>query len=100
MSLFISYNREQKDFADKIESSIRSVCPILRDTNDIAPWGNIEEFMNRIRQAEYAVLLISDEYLKSINCMYEACQLYKDVNDSVPSSVEFVIRSIAPNNSR
>lgn len=80
MSLFISYNREQKDFADKIESSVRSVCPILRDTNDIAPWGNIEEFMNRIRQAEYAVLLISDEYLKSINCMYEACQLYKDVN--------------------
>lgn len=80
MSLFISYNREQKDFADKIESSVRTVCPILRDTNDIAPWGSIEEFMNRIRQAEYAVLLISDEYLKSINCMYEACQLYKDVN--------------------
>jgi hypothetical protein len=41
MSLFISYNREQKDFADKIESSVRSVCPILRDTNDIAPWGNM-----------------------------------------------------------
>lgn len=49
MSLFISYNREQKDFADKIESSVRTVCPILRDTNDIAPWGSIEEFMNRIR---------------------------------------------------
>jgi hypothetical protein len=80
MSLFISYNREQKDFADKIEFSVRTVCPVLRDTNDIAPWGSIEEFMNRIRQAQYAVLLISDEYLKSINCMYEACQLYKDVN--------------------
>lgn len=80
MSLFISYNREQKDFADKIESSVHTVCPVLRDTNDIAPWGSIEEFMNRIRQADYAVLLISDEYLKSINCMYEACQLYKDVN--------------------
>ncbi|QRN85822.1 DUF1837 domain-containing protein [Clostridia bacterium] len=80
MSLFISYNREQKDFADKIESSVRTVCTVLRDTNDIAPWASIEEFMNRIRQAKYAVLLISDEYLKSINCMYEACQLYKDVN--------------------
>jgi hypothetical protein len=80
MSLFISYNRGQKDFADKIESSIRMVCPVLRDTNDIAPWGSIEEFMNRIRQAEFAVLLISDEYLKSVNCMYEACQLYRDVN--------------------
>ena len=80
MSLFISYNREQKNFADKIESSVRTVCPVLRDTNDITPWGSIEEFMNRIRQADYAVLLISDEYLKSINCMYEACQLYKDVN--------------------
>ena len=80
MSLFISYNREQKDFADKVESSVRTICPVLRDTNDIAPWGSIEEFMNRIRKADYAVLLISDEYLKSINCMYEACQLYKDVN--------------------
>ena len=36
--------------------------------------------MNRIRQADYTVLLISDEYLKSVNCMYEACQLYRDVN--------------------
>lgn len=80
MSLFISYNREQNDFADKIESSVCTVCPVLRDTNDIAPWGSIEEFMNRIRQAEYAVLLISDEYLKSVNCMYEACQLYRDIN--------------------
>lgn len=80
MSLFISYNREQKDFADKIESSVRTACPVLRDTNDIAPWGSIEEFMNRIRQADFAVLLISDEYLKSINCMYEACQLYRGVN--------------------
>lgn len=80
MSLFISYNREQKDFADKIESSIRTVCPVLRDINDISPWGSIEEFMNRIRQADYAILLISDEYMKSINCMYEACQLYKDAN--------------------
>jgi hypothetical protein len=80
MSLFISYNREQKDFADKIENSVCSVCPVLRDTNDIAPWGSIEEFMNRIRQADYAVILISDAYLRSINCMYEACQLYKDTN--------------------
>lgn len=80
MSLFISYNREQKSFADEIESSVSTVCPVLRDTNDIAPWGSIEEFMKRIRKADYAVLLISDEYLKSTNCMYEACQLYKDAN--------------------
>lgn len=80
MSLFISYNRQQSNFADEIESSVRTVCPVLRDTNDITPWGSIEEFMNRIRQADYAVLLISDEYLKSINCMYEACQLYRDSN--------------------
>jgi hypothetical protein len=80
MSLFISYNREQKDFADKIENSVRAICPVLRDINDIAPWGSIEEFMNRIRQADYAVLLISETYLKSVNCMYEACQLYRDIN--------------------
>ena len=58
MSLFISYNWEQKDFADKIELSVCTICPVLRDINDIAPWGSIEEFMNRIRQAKYAVLLI------------------------------------------
>ena len=51
MSLFISYNREQKSFADEIESSVRTVCPVLRDTNDIAPWGSIENSMNRIRQS-------------------------------------------------
>ena len=63
MSLFISYNREQKDFADKIESSARTICPVLRDTNDIAPWGSIEEFMNRIRKADYAGTVKSSSQL-------------------------------------
>jgi len=83
MSLFISYNREQKDFADMIETSVCTVCPVLRDTNDITPWGSIKEFMNRIRQAEYAVLLISDEYLKSVDVPPENCTSFKVSNQLV-----------------
>lgn len=34
--------------------------------------------MNRIRKSSYAILVISDNYLKSSNCMYEVLWVMKD----------------------
>ena len=34
--------------------------------------------MNKIRKSDYAILVISDNYLKSINCMYEVLEVMKD----------------------
>lgn len=36
--------------------------------------------MRSIRQQDFAVLIISDEYLRSVACLYEVLQLMKDEN--------------------
>lgn len=79
-SVFISYNWSQSDYADKVETAISPIAQVKRDKNDIPIWGSLSAFMKSIRKEDFAVLLISDEYLKSVNCMYEVSQLFRDEN--------------------
>jgi|GEM_PF-4611710 len=79
-SVFISYNWAQKDYAEKIDNEISSYAEVIRDKTNVKSGDNLAEFMQRIRSADFALLLISDEYLKSINGMYEVSQLVKDEN--------------------
>jgi len=39
---------------------------------------SLDKFMERVRSTDFALLLISTEYLNSRNCMYEVLQLRKD----------------------
>lgn len=77
-SVFISYSWEQSDYADKIEAALRTIAIVKRDKNDISLWGSFSAFMKQIRKEDFVVLLISDAYLKSVNCMYEVSQLFRD----------------------
>ena len=79
-SVFISYSWAQSDYADAIETAISSIAVVRRDKNDIGTWESLSTFMKKIRNEDFAVLLISDEYLKSTNCMYEVAQLFRDEN--------------------
>ena len=76
--VFISYNHESKELADKIESHLDSYADVVIDKNCIKPWGSIKEFMNSIRDQDFAVLIISDSYLKSTACLYEVMQMMKE----------------------
>lgn len=49
-----------------------------RDVRDIGPWKSIREFMESIRRQDYAVLIVSDFYLKSKNCMFEVAEIMKE----------------------
>lgn len=48
---------------------------MIRDERDLGYKENIKVFMNQISNADYALLLISDTFLKSANCMYEVLEL-------------------------
>ena len=50
---------------------------IIRDKRDLAYKGLIKQFMQRIGRGKYVILIISDHYLKSENCMYELLQIAK-----------------------
>lgn len=79
-SVFVSYNHGSSDFVDKIEKSLAGICNIKRDKNEIGDWGSIYDFMKTIRKEDFAVLVITDKYLKSTACLFEVVQLMKDEN--------------------
>jgi len=72
-SVFLSYNWAQKDYAINLEEKVAHLAHVIRDENPngINAWGNINDFMEAIKEQDFSVLLLSDEYLKSANCMYE-----------------------------
>ncbi|MCB7039501.1 toll/interleukin-1 receptor domain-containing protein, partial [Eggerthella sinensis] len=51
---------------------------IHKDTIDIKKWESIKEYMNNIVTMDFVILLISDAYLRSRNCMYEVLELMRD----------------------
>lgn len=79
-TVFISYKRDKSDVVNELEKQINGRAYIKRDTREIGAWESITEFMNSIRKQDFAILVISENYLKSVACMYEVLQLLKDDN--------------------
>lgn len=79
-TVFISYKRDKSEVVNDLEKKIGGRADIKRDTREIGAWESITAFMNGIRKQDFAILVISDNYLKSVACMYEVLQLLKDDN--------------------
>jgi|GEM_PF-4558691 len=77
-SVFISYNWGSEKTADDVEIKLKDIAEVRRDKNSIKPWGSINGFMKEIRKTDLVIVIISDEYLKSVNCLFEIMQLIKD----------------------
>ena len=79
-AIFLSYNWHDKEIADRIDKHLSGIPEITvkRDIRDIGTWKSIRKFMEGIRQQDYAVLIVSDLYLKSKNCMFEVMEIMKE----------------------
>ncbi|HSF56239.1 MAG TPA: toll/interleukin-1 receptor domain-containing protein [Algoriphagus sp.] len=78
--VFISYawGGESEKVADEIEAQLSSKgIRLVRDKTDLGFKGLIREFMMEIGQGNLVVLIISDKYLKSKNCMFELLEVEK-----------------------
>lgn len=81
LEMFISYCQKDSIYADYIDLYFKDKeVTIHRDIRDISQWGSIKEYMNTINNMDCAVLIITDNYLKSFNCMYEVLEVMKDHN--------------------
>ena len=81
VDMFVSYCQKDKIYADYMDLYFKDKkVTIHRDIRDISLWGSIKEYMNTINDMDYAVLVITDNYLKSFNCMYEVLEVMKDHN--------------------
>ena len=79
--IFISYSWTNKKIADKIYYDLTFVgFIVIKDDHTLKYTDRISDFMKKIRKSDFALLIICDNYLKSINCMSEVMQLYKDDN--------------------
>lgn len=80
--VFISYtwrDQQSKPLVEKIEQAFQAKgIKIIRDTNAIGYKGRFKEFMQRLSRSTCVILVISDQYLKSPNCMFELVQIAKN----------------------
>lgn len=82
-SVFLSYCWDNLAEADQIDAFLtgRGV-DVCRDRRVLRRGDNLKGFMQRIRCCEHCSMVISDQYLKSHNCMYEVAQAAKELDFS------------------
>jgi len=74
--IFLSYSWKNSNIADEIEGGFRRVGILLmRDVRDAKYRCSIKEFMQRVGNSNFVLMIISDEFLRSDNCMYEVTEL-------------------------
>ncbi|KZN69456.1 toll/interleukin-1 receptor domain-containing protein [Pseudoalteromonas luteoviolacea] len=79
--VFISYSWLDMKIADQIEQDLSMFqLTLVRDVRNLEYKQSISSFMERIRDADFAILLISDSYLRSKNCMKEVLHLLEERN--------------------
>ncbi len=77
-SIFISYawGGESEDFVNKIDESLKKRgITIIRDKRNLGFRGSIKEFMEQIGRGNCVIVVVSDKYLKSPNCMFELVEI-------------------------
>jgi tetratricopeptide (TPR) repeat protein len=83
--VYISYagNDPTDEYENSRDFIVKKICDLLEQQNlrareykrDVGYKESIEEYMLDIAKADYIILLISEKYLKSDYCMYEAIEL-------------------------
>lgn len=77
--VFISHNWAEKDVAEKIYSHLTQVgIKVRMDNHELKYKDSLKDFMETIRDCDFAILLISEKYLQSRNCLYEVLHLSKE----------------------
>ncbi|HEY2583824.1 MAG TPA: tetratricopeptide repeat protein [Mucilaginibacter sp.] len=74
--IFLSYAWANADVVDEIDNDFKTIgIKLTRDVRDLGYRKSIKEFMYSIGEHDFVLMLISDEYLRSENCMYEVTEL-------------------------
>jgi internalin A len=77
-TVFVSYawGGEREEIVNQIETSLQERgIRIVRDKRVLGYKGSIQQFMERIGQGNCVIVVISDKYLRSPNCMFELVEI-------------------------
>lgn len=81
--VFLSYCQKDSCIADIVEEKVKNKVreiEISRDVRDVKYKESFSEFMHSIGEHDFVITIISDQYLKSRNCMYEIVETMRDRN--------------------
>lgn len=77
-TIFISYSWKTKDIANRIFQDLALVgLKVIKDNFEIKEFESIPSFMERLKQSNYTLIILSAEYLKSRNCMFEVLKMFE-----------------------
>lgn len=75
LSVFVSYAWGEES-VNQIDQTLRiRSIKITRDKRDLGYKRSIKEFMERIGQGNCVIVVVSDKYLRSPNCMFELVEI-------------------------
>ncbi len=77
-TIFISYawGGEREEIVNQIDEALQKRgIKITHDKRDLGYKGSIKEFMERIGQGNCVIVVVSDKYLRSPNCMFELVEI-------------------------
>lgn len=74
--IFLSYCWEDTASANRLDSLFAKFqIRLTRDIRDLKYNTNIHGFMDSLKTHDKLIVLVSDSYLRSLNCLYEASQV-------------------------
>lgn len=73
------------------QSLIKDGYHVIRDKIDLGYKGVISEFMRDIGKGKMIVIVISDKYLRSPNCMYELLEIYRKSGSEISQMREKIL---------
>jgi len=79
--VFVSYawNTQSNVVVDRVQQALEQEgIRLLRDREEVRYRDSIRDFMRRIGQGKCVVVVLSEKYLKSENCMFEMVEIAKE----------------------
>jgi len=80
-TIFLSYCSKETDLADAVDNAFSNIdgLQVTRYTRDVEYRDSFKEFMKRVKEHDYVIMLISDSFLKSQACMFEVSEILTDL---------------------
>lgn len=77
--VYISYSWSDENTINEIDNTLQNNGILIKkDKRDAKYRADIKNFMDKIGLGSHVILVVSDKYLKSRNCMYEIMELLKN----------------------
>lgn len=87
-TLFISYcQKDGAEYADELEIQLRDDFEVKRDKSKLKTNNDIYGFMSEIAECDNVIIVLTNAYTKSLNCMLEMAFLFAQSDWDMKSTV-------------